>query len=39
MGFVATGESVHAIQGERIDFIDMVLTRKQFIDPASEESE
>ena len=30
IGFAATGESVHAIQGKDIEFIDMVMTREQF---------
>lgn len=31
VGFAQRGESVHAIQGEPIEFIDMDLTRKTFI--------
>jgi RimJ/RimL family protein N-acetyltransferase len=30
IGFVTTGESVHAIQGKDIEFIDMNMTREQF---------
>ncbi len=30
IGFAATGESVHTIQGKRIGFIDMIMTRERF---------
>ncbi len=37
-GFVTTGESVHTIQGKRIEFINMEMTREQFNDLKIEES-
>lgn len=30
IGFTSTGESVHTIQGENIDFDDMVMTKEEF---------
>ncbi len=30
LGFSKTGESVHMIQGKRIEFIDMLITKEQF---------
>jgi diamine N-acetyltransferase len=38
IGFAATGESVHTIQGTRIEFIDMNITREQFNNLKMEES-
>ncbi len=32
IGFTTTGESVHAIQGKDIEFIDMVMTKEKFAD-------
>ncbi len=37
IGFVATGESVHTIQGKCIEFIDMAITKEQFEDRESKE--
>lgn len=33
IGFVTTGESVHAIQGKRVEFKDMVITKERFNSP------
>ncbi len=30
LGFSKIGESVHAIQGKRIEFIDILITKEQF---------
>jgi diamine N-acetyltransferase len=38
IGFVTTGESIHAIQGKDIEFIDMAMTREQFNNLKIEES-
>lgn len=38
IGFAATGESIHAIQGKDIEFIDMDITKEQFNNLKIEES-
>ncbi len=38
IGFAATGESIHTIQGKDIEFIDMDITKEQFKNLTIEES-
>jgi RimJ/RimL family protein N-acetyltransferase len=38
IGFAATGESVHTIQGKEIEFVDMDMSKQQFENLSIEES-